>query len=125
MGIIAYFHRLTSQTLSILSDIIDASDSDDEREYEDDPHSHNAYLLNRAMSTSTGDATNEAEGAHEDEEESALGCVYVSSNDMERMGLDVWSAGDSYFVEGVVREYFGRRVKIEGRGVDVCGVRIC
>jgi len=32
MGIIAYFHRLTTQILTTLSDIVDVTDSDDERE---------------------------------------------------------------------------------------------
>ncbi|KAF7879168.1 hypothetical protein EAF04_000367 [Stromatinia cepivora] len=125
MGIIAYFHRLTSQILTTLSDIIDASDSDDERE-DDHNHSHHSSspLLNRGSDLSNrsnggGDATNE------DEEDDGMNCVYISSIDMERMGLDVWSAGDYVFVEEIVREYFGRRAKIEGRGVDICGVRIC
>ncbi|PQE13193.1 DUF2347 superfamily protein [Rutstroemia sp. NJR-2017a BBW] len=107
MAIIAYFHRLTTQILTILSDIIDASDSDDERE-------DNSPLI------SSADGAAES-GEGEDEG----GMVYVSSADMERMGLDVWSAGDYAFVEELVKEYFGRRVKIEGRGVDICGVRVC
>lgn len=136
MGIIAYFHRLTSQILTILSDIIDASDSDDERE---DDHNHNSSspLLHRGSGSSgigvgglttigntSGDATNEAVDEGEDDDD-GLSCVYISSTDIERMGLDVWSAGDYVFVEEIVREYFGRRAKIEGRGVDICGVRIC
>ncbi|KAI9646068.1 hypothetical protein NHQ30_005506 [Ciborinia camelliae] len=123
MGIIAYFHRLTSQILTILSDIIDASDSDDERE-DDQFHNRNSSspLLNRGSGGGGGggDAANE-----DDQEEDGMSCVYISSTDMERMGLDVWSAGDYMFVEEVVKEYFGRRAKIEGRGVDICGVRIC
>jgi hypothetical protein len=107
MAIIAYFHRLTTQILTILGDIIDASDSDDERE-------DNSPLINSADGAGdSGDAEDEG------------GMVYVSSVDMERMGLDVWSAADHAFVEELVKEYFGRRVKIEGRGVDICGVRIC
>ncbi|KAA8568377.1 hypothetical protein MFRU_029g00950 [Monilinia fructicola] len=118
MGIIAYFHRLTSQILTILSDIIDASDSDDEREDDSQSHNHSSPLLNRGHSGGGGDAANE-------DEEDGMSCVFISSTDMERMGLDFWSAGDYLFVEEVVKEYFGRRAKIEGRGVDVCGVRIC
>ena len=98
MGIIAYFHRLTTQILTTLSDIVDVTDSDDEREDSD---------------TSSKD--------HEDIGPS----VYVSSADMERMGLDVWSAADHQFIEEVASEYFGRRATVEGRTVDICGVRIC
>lgn len=97
MGIIAYFHRLTTQILTTLSDIVDVTDSDDERE--------NGELL--------------------DNEEDSLPSVYVSSADVLRMGLDVWSANDHQFIEDVARDYFGRRATVEGRSVDVCGIRIC
>jgi hypothetical protein len=98
MGIIAYFHRLTTLTLTTLSDIVDVTDSDDERE-------------DGALVDDAGDESGPA--------------VYVSSADMVRMGLDVWSATDHQFVEDVAREYFGRRANVEGRSVDVCGIRIC
>ena len=97
MSIIAYFHRLTIQILTTLSDIVDVTDSDDERE--------------------SGDLISESEPENPG--------VYISSADMVRMGLDVWSASDHQFVEDIVREYFGRKATIEGRTVDVCGVRIC
>lgn len=96
MGIIAYFHRLTTQILTTLSNIVDMTDSDDEREDGD--------LL-------------------EGEDNGPIVCV--SSADVERMGLDVWSANDHQFIEDVAREYFGRRAQVESRTVDVCGVRIC
>lgn len=101
MAIVAYFHRLTSQILTTLSDIVDSSDSDDERE------TGGAQLI-------------------DGEEEDGVGPrVYVSSADVARMGLDVWSANDHAYIEEVARVYFGRRAQIEGRNVDVCGVRIC
>jgi hypothetical protein len=96
MGIIAYFHRLTTQILTTLSDIVDATDSDDEREDDD--------LL---LSEESGPA------------------VYVSSADMARMGLDIWSSTDHVFVKDIAMEYFGRRAEVEGGSFDVCGIRIC
>jgi len=96
MAIIAYFHRLTTQLLTVLSDIVDVTDSDDEREA----------------------------GEHSDNEDTGP-AVYVSSEDVERMGLDVWSTHDHEFVEQLARDYFGRRAQVEGRTIDVCGVRIC
>lgn len=98
MAIIAYFHRLTTLILSTLSDIVDVTDSDDEREDE-------------GLVDSVADETGPA--------------VYVTSADAARMGLDVWSATDHQFIEDVAREYFGRRAQVEGRTVDVCGIRIC
>lgn len=97
MAIIAYFHRLTTQILTTLSDIADATDSDDEREDGDN-------LL------------------QEEETEPAM---YVANADMVRMGLDVWSPHDLAFIEDVAREYFGRRAQVEGASIDVCGIRIC
>jgi hypothetical protein len=104
MAIIAYFHRLTTQILTTLSDIVDVTDSDDERMDE-----HEAL-----HPEAEGDVGGDVEPA-----------IYVSSNDVERMGLDVWSATDHQFIEDVAREYFGRRATVEGRSVDVCGIRIC
>jgi hypothetical protein len=104
MAIIAYFHRLTTQILATLSDIVDAMDSDDEREDE-----HEA--LHRGQDGGLADETGPA--------------VYVSSSDVARMGLDQWSSTDHAFIEDVAKEYFGRRAHVEGRNVDVCGIRIC
>jgi hypothetical protein len=98
MGIIAYFHRLTTQILTILSDIVDVTD---------DEQDENGELLNV------------------DDDEVNGPSVYVSSADVERMGLDVWSSSDHQFIEDIAREYFGRRARVEGRTVDVCGIRIC
>ena len=97
MAIIAYFHRLTTQILTALSDIADATDSDDEREDGD-------HLL------------------HDEDPEPAM---YVTSADMVRMGLDIWSPIDHKFIEDMAREYFGRRAQVEGESIDICGIRIC
>ena len=105
MSIIAYFHRLTSQILTTLSDIVDATDSDDERENE-------------------GSAPLNPSGDGLDQEETGPP-VYINSADFVRMGLDIWSVKDYAYVEEVAKAYFGRRAHIEGRNVDVCGVRIC
>lgn len=102
MAIIAYFHRLTTQILSTISDIVDAIDSDDEREDEEDG--------------------SRDEGNSEDITDPA---IYVSSDDVVRMGLDVWSDTDHQFIEEVAKEYFGCRATVEGRSVDICGIRIC
>jgi len=108
MSIIAYFHRLTTQILSVLADIVDSTDSDDEREDEQSP-----------LRNGGGDR------AVEEELEETGPSVYISSQDVIRMGLDIWSETDHQFIEDVVREYFGRRARVEGRSVDVCGIRIC
>ncbi|KAF7563194.1 hypothetical protein G7046_g942 [Stylonectria norvegica] len=98
LTIIAYFHRLTTQTLSVLADL---ADSQDEPYSEDDDNSP----LNPA-----------------DLDEDAL---RVSSHAVESMGLDIWSDSDALFVQELVALYLGRAVRIEGKGVEVCGVRVC
>ncbi|KUJ21113.1 uncharacterized protein LY89DRAFT_427016 [Mollisia scopiformis] len=109
MALIAYFHRLTTQVLSTLSDIVDATDSDDEREADHSPLHPTSHSLEDC-------------GV---EEEDTGPAMYVASQDIVRMGLDEWSIADHEFVEEVSKAYFGRRAKVEGRNVNVCGIRIC
>ncbi|KAI9785392.1 MAG: hypothetical protein M1835_003342 [Candelina submexicana] len=51
--------------------------------------------------------------------------IFVSSEDMGRMGLDVWSEADKAFVEDVMELYFGRSAEVQGARVECCGIRIC
>ena len=108
MTIIGYFHRLTTLILKTLSDIIDAS------EYSD---------------TDDGEDADE-DGGHRKQNVSGGGpedvdAVYVSSEDMSRMGLDIWSESDRDFVRELVAFYWGRKADVRGGRVECCGVRIC
>lgn len=101
-AIIAYFHRLTALIMTTLSDIVDATDSDDER--------------NRDSSQDTD----------EGEDSSAIyPTVRISCSEMDKMGLDSWSLSDHAFVQDMCKAYFGRDAAIERNAVDVCGIRIC
>ncbi|EFX00502.1 hypothetical protein CMQ_7504 [Grosmannia clavigera kw1407] len=52
--------------------------------------------------------------------------IRISSDARVRMGLDVWSPADVGFVRDVALQYFGRRgVQVEGKGIEVCGLKIC
>lgn len=113
LAIIAYFHRLTTQILSELSDIVDSADE----AYTDEDDSEDR-------------GANDDDGAEDalvqsDGEEDDVRAVTVDSRSIENMGLDVWSASDAAFLQELVRTYFGRSVRIEGKGVEVCGVRVC
>ncbi|KAI9738133.1 MAG: hypothetical protein M1818_005562 [Claussenomyces sp. TS43310] len=99
MAIIAYFHRLSANIMTVISDIVDATDSDDERE----------DALLRPGTADGGDGP----------------AVFVSSAEVAKMGLDSWSKADQGFIEELIRLYFGRKAHLEGRSVDVCGVKIC
>ena len=107
LAVIAYFHRLTTQMLSILSDLVEAADE--------------AY----PTYTDDEDQTGEDEALLGDEDGTVGPPVMLDSRAMENMGLDVWSASDATFLQDLIRIYFGRSVKIEGKGVEVCGVRVC
>ena len=120
LAIIAYFHRLTAQMLTVLSDIVDSADEvyvdddvDDEEVEDrgpasDSPAEDDDALLQPPLADSL--------------EQPA---VTVDSHSVENMGLDVWSAGDALFVHALMNTYFDRRARVEGKGVEVCGVRVC
>jgi hypothetical protein len=102
MAIIAYFHRLTTRILTTLSDIIDATNSDDEDEGEETP-----------LRDSNDD----------DGEEGPP--IFIHSTDIAKMGLDEWRSSDHAFIMEVAKAYFGRKAQVEGTSIDICGIRIC
>ncbi|KID85416.1 DUF2347 superfamily protein [Metarhizium guizhouense ARSEF 977] len=115
LAIIAYFHRLTTQMLSIIVDLVESADEAYPSPYRDEQ----------------GVDLDDQEG---DEAEVLLNSgglgvdanvITVDSHCIENMGLDVWSASDAAFVQDLVDAYFGRAARIEGKGVEVCGVRVC
>ena len=105
LAIIAYFHRLTTQILSVLADIVESSDEDDMIDV--DPDGEGDVLLNPG------------------EEDDDRGYVRVDSESLSSMGLDVWSQSDAEFVRQVVAKYFSRRAYCESKGVEVCGLKVC
>ncbi|KAK8089456.1 hypothetical protein PG997_004417 [Apiospora hydei] len=115
LAIIAYFHRLTSTILTKLADLVedhsDCSDAEsnimmddgiDEEEEEEDV----------LLGPGGGDG------------EAGRG-IRISIDALRAMGLDIWSASDVEFVRQTLAVYFGRRAYVEGKGVEVCGVRVC
>ena len=111
MTIIGYFHRLTTLILKTLSDIIDAS------EYSDMDDGENGIGENE-----DGGHNRQGRSGGNPEEADA---VYVSSEDMSRMGLDIWSESDRDFVRELVAFYWGRKAEVRGGRVECCGVKIC
>ena len=105
LALIAYFHRLTSLIFRVLSDVVDS---------EADRNEENGI---EHMSGQLGGA--EHEGLLQKEK------VYISSEDLTRMGLDLWSESDRQFVVELVGLYWGREAVVEGGRVECCGVRIC
>ncbi|KAH6998864.1 hypothetical protein BKA56DRAFT_470171 [Ilyonectria sp. MPI-CAGE-AT-0026] len=113
LAIIAYFHRLTTQIISVLGDLADSqegtyTDGDDEDDDSSPPSSaENAPLHPGDDDLDDADA------------------IRVDTHAVENMGLDVWSNSDALFVRELSTQYFGRSARIESKGVEVCGVRVC
>ncbi|OHW92130.1 DUF2347 superfamily protein [Colletotrichum incanum] len=106
LAVIAYFHRLTAQMLTVMGDLVEGSSD----RYEDDDDEGDQ------------DADDVPLRYDSEPERSA---VRVGSDALESMGLDVWNAHDAEFVKELMAKYFDRRPYIEGKGVEVCGIRVC
>lgn len=134
LGIITYFHRLTAGVLGTLAEVVAATEDDytdlgasrtqsedgrfdggDEGEGEGEGGGEAERLLRQAARSDDDDG----DGADAQPE------VRVDSEALAAMGLDVWSPADAAFVRDVVARYFNRRARVEGKGVEVCGLRVC
>lgn len=110
MTIIGYFHRLTTLIITTLSNIVDASDFSDADDGDNAEEDENGGQRRQKRS---GESPEDADA------------VYVSSEDMSRMGLDIWSESDRGFVRELLAFYWGRKADVRGGRVECCGVRIC
>ncbi|KAK6539977.1 hypothetical protein TWF694_008811 [Orbilia ellipsospora] len=107
MDIIAYFHRMTSRIVGGMADIIDASGLGEE-EGETAPPDTEGFAYRGDVHTSDEDRW-----------------VYVSPDDMLRLGLDQWSTNDEKFLKEVTRLWFRRDAMVERSGLMICGVKLC
>lgn len=132
LGIITYFHRLTAGVLGTLAEVVAAT--------EDDYTDVDASRTQSEDVRFGGGEGGEGEGGEEEERllrqaarsdddgddgADAQPEVRVDSEALAAMGLDVWSPADAAFVRDVVAKYFNRRARVEGKGVEVCGLRVC
>ncbi|CAK7271841.1 hypothetical protein SEPCBS119000_004812 [Sporothrix epigloea] len=183
LAIITYFHRLTTQTLSVLSDVVESGNGDDDDDepyydesdegeanddlayhYDDDDVTDAGIDADsvgaRRSSTAPASAadadasssrpapflrrrcgrrerTSESSSLlwrqplrHSSTSRPALGrgrrTLCIDSDSVSRMGLDVWSLADAAFVRDVAQQYLGQRdVRVESKGVEVCGLKVC
>ena len=110
MAVVAYFHRLTARILATLAQVVERADATagEEAESADGPEPSDEQRERRPLRDGAG----------------ADAPVVVESEDVVRMGLDVWSEGDRRFVEELVDFYWGRKAEVQGGRVDCCGIRI-
>ncbi|KAH7162293.1 hypothetical protein B0J13DRAFT_5170 [Dactylonectria estremocensis] len=113
LATIAYFHRLTTQLLSVLGDLADSQEGPYTDGDEDDEDSSQRSTENTPLRPGDVDFDDDADA------------IRVDTHAIENMGLDVWSNGDALFVSELSIKYFGRSARIESKGVEVCGVRVC
>lgn len=102
VAVFGYFHRLTVLVLRTLSDVIDAQDGGGDSE----------------------DGSEGGNGGARGDREKGDEIIEISSDDMMKMGLDVWSESDRGFVEELVEFYWGRKARVKGGKVECCGVRV-
>lgn len=116
LGVITYFHRLTAGYLGTLAEVVAANEDyyaglDMSRTQSEDEVDDSEGLLQR-----------QTDGSDENQDTSE---VRVDSEVLAAMGLDIWSNADAAFVRELVARYFNRRARVEGKGVEVCGLRVC
>ncbi|KAI5924876.1 hypothetical protein F4810DRAFT_661786 [Camillea tinctor] len=114
LAIIAYFHRLTTQIISTLADIVEST-SDDDSDIDVGADDESAMEDDDALLSPSDEERHHHLGRG----------VRIDSDAMTRMGLDVWSPSDAEFVKVALKTYFDRKAYIESKGVEVCGVRVC
>ena len=123
LAIIAYFHRLTSQMLSVLAPLAEQPPGGySDAGPRDDPGTTQDSSGAAADADGENDALLDQLDPEGDTDDSV---VVVDSRAVENMGLDVWNSNDAFFVQELMDMYFGRAAHIEGKGVEVCGVRVC
>lgn len=112
LAIITYFHRLTTNVLTKIADVVesagDVEDGENDDEEEDD-----------ALLGPDEDERVFQERVYDDDK------VKLTREDIREIGLDRWSEGDAEFVKEVIEAYFGRTAYVEGKAIEVCGVRVC
>lgn len=124
LAIIAYFHRLTTQILSVMADVVEAAEETYEP-YTDDEDGDEPRTAGAVAGEEESEHAPLNPGSTSDEEDISLPVVRVGTDAVESMGLDVWNGHDAEFVKELAVRYFAREARIEGKGVEVCGVRVC
>lgn len=104
MAMVAYFHGVTERIFEVLGGIVEAQRSETDGVGEPEQNQR----------------SNAAAPASDDR------VVSFTTEDLVNMGLDAWSAADRDFVKELCKLYFGCEAEVGGgKGVEICGVRIC
>ena len=118
MAIIAFFHRLTANIFVTISQAVEHASERNEAERNESETNNNQER------EEGGAAAGSDETAILDEDDTPPPTVYITGDDLVRMGLDVWSEADKKFVAELVELYWGRKADVQGGTIECCGVRI-
>ncbi|KAG8528818.1 uncharacterized protein KY384_006507 [Bacidia gigantensis] len=111
MTLVAFFHRLTTMIIQILSELIDDADADESS-------SDNERSIRRGSDTDRLETPNDTEPLMTTQDGEDLTQIVVEADDMSRMGLDLWSESDRAFVEGLILFYWGRKADYKSSVLD-------
>ena len=135
VGIIKYFHRLSSLMLSTLGTIIDtAEDGEDEGADDGLPPSRERYRDEPLMERDGEDGDESAPLLSDRSTPDAdARPIHLGRVDLAALGLDVSSAADRTFLREMVALYWGREASVgrgqwvggEPDGWQLCGLRVC
>lgn len=116
LGIITYFHRLTSGILGTLAEVVASAEED---------YIDLGVSRTQSEDEDEGDESARLLSQNDRSDENSVTSVKIDSEALAAMGLDVWSDSDARFVQEVTTKYFKRQARVEGKGVEVCGLKVC
>ena len=113
--IVAFFHRLTTQIMTSIADIV--TDADDASVIE---------APGEGEEDDTAAISNDSTPLISAEENEQRRTISVEADDLSHMGLDLWSESDRTFVKELISFYWGRKASVTTTPrIECCGVRIC
>ncbi|KAL5364948.1 hypothetical protein BJX96DRAFT_168702 [Aspergillus floccosus] len=140
IALVAYFRRLTAQIFVTLSDVIARHDSrNGEDPGEHDRHADVSYRDEPEDDAEPSVAIGRQTTQEDESSSPLLGRDYlgaeptlcdddepvrITTEDMNEMGLDVWSGADRVFVEELVHSWWGRKAYVDSARIRCCGISI-
>ena len=109
VAVVAYFHKLSSLLLSVMSNAVERSQRVADR-YHDEDRDDNADNDDQALLQTDRTKTTEP--------------VSVNEEDIRTMGLDIWSESDKQFISQMIEHWWDREAIVEKGTVECCGIKI-
>lgn len=120
---VAYFHRLTNMLFTAMDEIIRRTDGYEDR-YRDDEQNEDSTSLSGEGRGDTDDSRALLPDRTRSNTTQEVPTVEITHDDIQSMGLDVWSSSDRKFVEELVDFWWGRKAVVQSGRIECCGVRI-